>query len=286
MQGVIIHLIAVLPRRFSDLTESYRADTRASSCEAPSFGLAPSGVYHARHVTMPRCALTAPFTLTAQSTAVCFLWHFPSSHPDWPLTSTTSCGARTFLPRSCAGDHVSWSENLYFALFGHVTYASATTSSASTPCTGSKSMSLNTKIRRQFVQLSSVSMRMRRITVCGATAIWHARHVLSLTFATAMPSRPARTRSKRDKVGLSTTALSSSRRGLVHLNRLRLPGCSSRVPSRRRHVLLELFEVICFLLIISCRRLELLHQLEQLFAFCELFRRAVSSSLFRAVNSR
>ena len=29
--------------------------------------------------------------------AVCFLWHFPSSHPDWPLASTLPYGARTFL---------------------------------------------------------------------------------------------------------------------------------------------------------------------------------------------
>jgi len=29
--------------------------------------------------------------------AVCFLWHFPAGHPDWPLTSTLSCGVPTFL---------------------------------------------------------------------------------------------------------------------------------------------------------------------------------------------
>jgi len=29
--------------------------------------------------------------------AVCFLWHFPAGHPDWPLTSTLPCGAPTFL---------------------------------------------------------------------------------------------------------------------------------------------------------------------------------------------
>ena len=30
---------------------------------------------------------------------VCFLWHFPSSRLAWPLASTLSCEARTFLPQ-------------------------------------------------------------------------------------------------------------------------------------------------------------------------------------------
>jgi hypothetical protein len=34
---------------------------------------------------------------------VCFLWHCPSSHPDWPLASNLPCGARTFLPRRPEG---------------------------------------------------------------------------------------------------------------------------------------------------------------------------------------
>ena len=29
--------------------------------------------------------------------AVCFLWHFPAGHPDWPLASILSWGAPTFL---------------------------------------------------------------------------------------------------------------------------------------------------------------------------------------------
>ena len=47
-----------------------------------------------------RCALTAPFHPypPLAGRAVCFLWHFPSSHLDWPLASTLPCGARTFLP--------------------------------------------------------------------------------------------------------------------------------------------------------------------------------------------
>ncbi len=30
--------------------------------------------------------------------AVCFLWHFPSGRPGWPLATTVPCPARTFLP--------------------------------------------------------------------------------------------------------------------------------------------------------------------------------------------
>jgi len=39
-----------------------------------------------------------------ESSAVYFLWHFPSGHPDWPLASILLYGAPTFLdakaPRS------------------------------------------------------------------------------------------------------------------------------------------------------------------------------------------
>jgi len=46
-----------------------------------------------------RCALTAPFHpyRCLSATAVYFLLHCPSSHPDWPLASSLPCGARTFL---------------------------------------------------------------------------------------------------------------------------------------------------------------------------------------------
>ena len=56
------------------------------------------------------CALTAPFHpylcgAGALPSAVCFLWHFPAGHPDWPLASTLPCGAPTFLDTiwSCRG---------------------------------------------------------------------------------------------------------------------------------------------------------------------------------------
>ena len=48
------------------------------------------------------CALTAPFHPylcgpEGPPSAVCFLWHFPASRPDWPLASTLLCGVPTFL---------------------------------------------------------------------------------------------------------------------------------------------------------------------------------------------
>src|SRR3984957_15355690 len=48
------------------------------------------------------CALTAPFHPYlcgpgGPPSAVCFLWHFPASRPDWLLASTLLCGVPTFL---------------------------------------------------------------------------------------------------------------------------------------------------------------------------------------------
>ncbi len=71
------------------------------------FGLAPSGVYLAIRVT-PNAGALLPhrFTLTCapnrsqEPSAVCFLWHFPADRSDWPLASTLSCGAPTFLDQS------------------------------------------------------------------------------------------------------------------------------------------------------------------------------------------
>jgi len=72
----------------------------------PLSDLAPGGVCRAARVTpgagalLPhRCTLTcAPASRSAPS-AVCSLWHFPASHPDWVLPSTLPCGVRTFLGR-------------------------------------------------------------------------------------------------------------------------------------------------------------------------------------------
>jgi hypothetical protein len=39
----------------------------------------------------------------ALPSAVCFLWHFPAGHPDWPLASTLPFGVPTFLDPFPAG---------------------------------------------------------------------------------------------------------------------------------------------------------------------------------------
>ena len=41
--------------------------------------------------------------IVADPSAVCFLWHFPADHPDWPLASILSCGAPTFLSPIATG---------------------------------------------------------------------------------------------------------------------------------------------------------------------------------------
>src|SRR5207302_8864685 len=75
---------------------------RASSL----FGLAPGGVYLAGRSPGRRWALTPPFhrrrRALARPAAVSFLWHSPSGHPDWVLSSALLCGARTFLERRAA----------------------------------------------------------------------------------------------------------------------------------------------------------------------------------------
>ena len=69
---------------------------RNPACEQQDGGfhldLSPGGVCPARLVSNPRCALTAPFQPYPPTPrlrrAVCFLWHFPSSHLDRSLTGT------------------------------------------------------------------------------------------------------------------------------------------------------------------------------------------------------
>src|SRR5437016_7726216 len=68
------------------------------------FGLAPDGVCLAGRSPGRRWALTPPFhPYRPRRPAVSFLWHFPSGHPDWALTSVLPFGARTFLPTSRTG---------------------------------------------------------------------------------------------------------------------------------------------------------------------------------------
>ncbi len=53
--------------------------------ELSRLGLAPGGVYHATPVTSGPVRSYRTFSpLPARTRAVVFLWHFPSSHPDWP----------------------------------------------------------------------------------------------------------------------------------------------------------------------------------------------------------
>lgn len=59
----------------------------------------------------PGALLPRLFTLTASlaAAAVCFLWHFPSGHPDRPLAGTLPCEARTFLSHCHASGHLTGS---------------------------------------------------------------------------------------------------------------------------------------------------------------------------------
>jgi hypothetical protein len=82
----------------------------------PLSGLASGGVCRALAVTSEAVrSYRTVSPLPALRQAVCFLWHFPASHLDWPLTSTLPCEARTFLPRrtrcrAAASGHLSLSE--------------------------------------------------------------------------------------------------------------------------------------------------------------------------------
>jgi hypothetical protein len=91
-----------LPAASSSLPGSRNEPDRLCSL----FGLAPGGVYRARRVAPPagallphRFTLTACFLARMKQVAVYFLWHFPWPCDRWTLSTTLSCGARTFLPR-------------------------------------------------------------------------------------------------------------------------------------------------------------------------------------------
>jgi hypothetical protein len=78
----------------------------------PTFDLAPGGVYRAAQVALNAGALLPHrFTLTSAPTsrtmpsAVCFLWHSPAGHPDWPLASTQPFGVPTFLDQVAAPNY-------------------------------------------------------------------------------------------------------------------------------------------------------------------------------------
>jgi len=87
-----------------------RRHLRAAGCQrhASLFGLAPEGVYRAAHVTADavrsyRTLSPLPATGTnPETSAVCFLLHFPSTHAAQALPGLLPCGARTFLRRLAA----------------------------------------------------------------------------------------------------------------------------------------------------------------------------------------
>jgi hypothetical protein len=95
-----IHPGVPLPTPSSEHTR----ETWAGRPCPPSRSGAPYWLLHRVGFAVPtlspgsRCALTAPFHPYPRERAVCFLWHCPAAHADWPLASTLPCGARTFLP--------------------------------------------------------------------------------------------------------------------------------------------------------------------------------------------
>src|SRR5260370_756004 len=95
-----------LGRRLPGASGDRYPRARGAAVNALLFGLAPGGVCLAGRSPGRRWALTPPFhpyraARLRRSTLPggYFLWHFPSSRPDWVLPSALLCGARTFLQR-------------------------------------------------------------------------------------------------------------------------------------------------------------------------------------------
>src|ERR1051325_7561580 len=90
----------------------------------PLSGLASGGVCRALSVTgeaVRSYRTVSPLPISRW--AVCFLWHCPASHLDWPLTSTLPCEARTFLSRRHLRAATSGHLDLSVGRAGH-TYSS------------------------------------------------------------------------------------------------------------------------------------------------------------------
>jgi hypothetical protein len=102
-QEMVIPLGRPLPDGSSDRLGAWiRRGQRRRVSPRPLFGLAPDGVYRAppvtgRAVRFYRTVSPLPPRGRSNAGAVCFLWHCPSSHLDWPLASILPFGARTFL---------------------------------------------------------------------------------------------------------------------------------------------------------------------------------------------
>ena len=108
-----IHLERLLPSASSDLpgTQARRAAALSPIWSCSAWGLPCRSGYPLRGALLPH-----HFTLTPDSGAVCFLWHFPSTLPREnaarPLTGTLPYGDRTFLRarrhRDCPDDRPSY----------------------------------------------------------------------------------------------------------------------------------------------------------------------------------
>jgi hypothetical protein len=80
--------------------------SKACGPRAPTFDLAPGGVYQATVIAHDAGALLPHrFTLTCtrlpEPSAVCSLWHCPARHRVSHFVSTLPCGAPTFLTACC-----------------------------------------------------------------------------------------------------------------------------------------------------------------------------------------
>ena len=97
-RAAAIHLERLSPNASSDLpgTQARRAIASPSIWSCSAWGLPCRPGYPRRGALLPH-----HFTLTPQSGAVSFLWHFPSTPPfesaSRPLAGTLPCGDRTFL---------------------------------------------------------------------------------------------------------------------------------------------------------------------------------------------
>ncbi len=98
LSRTIIHLGRTSPSASSNLPGSPLGTGGGSCLPAPLFGLAPGGVYRAAACCQSRGALLPHlFTLTRETLAVYFLWHFPWAYTLQALPGALSEGARTFL---------------------------------------------------------------------------------------------------------------------------------------------------------------------------------------------
>ena len=91
-----IYLGPLLPAASSNLPARFGRTARHAAWFCSRWGL-PCQPSH-----LGRGGLLHHLCTLTQKRAVCFLWHYPASHPGWPLATTVSCGVRTFLDNVAA----------------------------------------------------------------------------------------------------------------------------------------------------------------------------------------